>query len=75
MCALLSFRMDATLRELATLVKEVNPDARRKGTYIDFNVVFPHAQQGKYLSREIGSICVGMFLKMIVNVIYICCLH
>ena len=51
--------MDATLKELATLVKEVNPDARRKGTYIDFNVVFPHTQQGKYLSRDIGSICVG----------------
>ncbi|KAJ9582506.1 hypothetical protein L9F63_003199 [Diploptera punctata] len=25
--------MDATLREITSLVKEVNPEARRKGTY------------------------------------------
>lgn len=57
--------MDATLRELATLVKEVNPDARRKGTYIDFNVVFPNIHQGKYVNRDIGSICVGELLLCI----------
>merc|ERR1719481_1465145 len=28
--------MDATLKELTGLIKEVNPESRRKGTYFDF---------------------------------------
>lgn len=32
------FRMDCTLRELTQLIKEVNPDARRRGTVYDFAV-------------------------------------
>ncbi|KAF6038778.1 hypothetical protein EB796_002915 [Bugula neritina] len=51
--------MDATLKELAGLIKQMNPDARRKGTFIDFYVVFPQVLQGKYVQRDIGSICVG----------------
>lgn len=33
--------MDATLKELTGLVKEVNPEARRKGTFFEFSLVFP----------------------------------
>lgn len=45
--------MDATLRELTTLVKNVNPETRRKGTYFDFAVVFPD-MRGGFRMREIG---------------------
>ncbi|XP_067946106.1 histone deacetylase complex subunit SAP18-like [Watersipora subatra] len=51
--------MDATLKELASLIKQMNPEARRKGTFIDFYVVFPQPLQGKYVQRDIGSVCVG----------------
>lgn len=30
--------MDCSLRELMTLIKEVNPDARRRGTTYDFAI-------------------------------------
>ncbi|KHJ75857.1 Sin3 associated polypeptide p18 [Oesophagostomum dentatum] len=30
--------MDCTLRELTSLIKEVNPDARRRGTTFDFAI-------------------------------------
>ncbi|GMS81708.1 hypothetical protein PENTCL1PPCAC_3883, partial [Pristionchus entomophagus] len=33
--------MDCTLRELTGPIKEVNPDARRRGTTFDFAVVSP----------------------------------
>lgn len=51
--------MDATLRELTSLVKEVNADARRKGTYFDFAIVFPDNRSPTYRLREIGSTCAG----------------
>lgn len=55
----LPFRMDATLKELTSLVKEVNPDARRKGTFFDFAVVFPDPRTPVYRMREIGTTCAG----------------
>lgn len=51
--------MDATLKELTSLVKEVNPDARRKGTYFDFGLVFPDVRGPGYRMRDIGSTCSG----------------
>ncbi|KAG7235141.1 hypothetical protein CRUP_024723, partial [Coryphaenoides rupestris] len=33
--------MDATLKELTSLVKEVFPEARKKGTHFSFATVFP----------------------------------
>ncbi|XP_013411007.1 histone deacetylase complex subunit SAP18 [Lingula anatina] len=51
--------MDATLKELTNLVKEVNPDARRKGTFFDFAVVYPDPRSPVYRTREIGSTCAG----------------
>ncbi|CAG2059112.1 unnamed protein product [Timema podura] len=46
--------MDATLREITSLVKEVNPDSRRKGTYFDFSLVSPDVRSPSYRMREIG---------------------
>lgn len=51
--------MDATLKELTSLVKEVNPDARRKGTIFDFAVVYPDARSPAYRMRDIGTTCSG----------------
>ncbi|KFM64398.1 Histone deacetylase complex subunit SAP18, partial [Stegodyphus mimosarum] len=51
--------MDATLKELTGLVKEVNPDARRKGTYFDFALVFPDVRGPGYRMRDIGTTCSG----------------
>ena len=51
--------MDASLRELTSLVKEVNSDARRKGTYFDFAIVYPDQRAPTYRMREIGSTCAG----------------
>ncbi|CAG9787717.1 unnamed protein product [Diatraea saccharalis] len=51
--------MDATLRELTGLVKEVNPETRRKGTYFDFAIVYPDMRSPTYRMREIGVTCSG----------------
>ncbi|XP_015908795.1 histone deacetylase complex subunit SAP18 [Parasteatoda tepidariorum] len=51
--------LDATLKELTSLVKEVNPDARRKGTHFDFALVFPEPRGPNYRMREIGRTCSG----------------
>lgn len=40
-CVCVCFRMDATLKELTSLVKEVYPEARKKGTHFSFSIVFP----------------------------------
>uniref|UniRef100_A0A182QS34 Histone deacetylase complex subunit SAP18 n=1 Tax=Anopheles farauti TaxID=69004 RepID=A0A182QS34_9DIPT len=50
--------MDATLRELTTLVRDVNPETRRKGTYFDFAVVYADARSN-FRMREIGVTCSG----------------
>lgn len=54
MCSSILFRMDATLSEISKLVKEVNPDARRGGTILDFSLVYPDGKRG-YRFRSIGS--------------------
>lgn len=51
--------MDASLRELTTLVRDVNPDTRKKGTYFDFAIVYPDPQRPSYRMREIGVTCSG----------------
>merc|ERR1719310_500 len=48
--------MDATLKELEGLVKEVNPEARRRGTYFDFALVYPDLRQGpRCQTRDVGT--------------------
>ncbi|XP_022689589.1 histone deacetylase complex subunit SAP18-like isoform X2 [Varroa jacobsoni] len=51
--------LDATLRELTGLVKEVNREARRKGTVFDFAFVFPDRNGPMYRVREIGTTVSG----------------
>lgn len=60
--------MDATLRELTSLVREVNPDARKKGTYFEFSIISPAPGRGQlsqngdychYISRDIGTTISG----------------
>ena len=42
-----------------TLVKEVNPDARNKGTVFDFSIVYPDVRRGGYIMKEIGNTTAG----------------
>lgn len=51
---------DATLHELTQLVKEVNPEARRKGTKFSFAFVYPDIRQPVYRLREVGSTMTGL---------------
>lgn len=51
--------MDATLKELTGLVKEVNPDARRKGTFFDFALVYPDVRSPGHRMRDIGTTSSG----------------
>ncbi|KAM6144775.1 histone deacetylase complex subunit SAP18 isoform 2-T2 [Phoenicopterus ruber ruber] len=40
--------MDATLKELTSLVKEVYPEARKKGTHFNFAIVFTDLKRPGY---------------------------
>ncbi|MEJ1280355.1 Sin3-associated polypeptide 18B [Cricetulus griseus] len=52
-------RMDATLKELTSLVKEVYPEARKKGTHFNFAIVFMDLKRPGYRVKEIGSTMSG----------------
>ncbi|XP_070038826.1 histone deacetylase complex subunit SAP18-like isoform X3 [Nicotiana tabacum] len=45
--------MDATLRELTDLVKEVAPEARRRDASLSFAFVYPD-KRGRFVVREVG---------------------
>lgn len=51
--------LDASLKELTQLIRDVNPETRKKGTYFDFALVFPDNRSGSYRMREIGVTCSG----------------
>ncbi|KAJ8970917.1 hypothetical protein NQ314_000967 [Rhamnusium bicolor] len=51
---------DATLHELTQLVKEVNPEARRKGTKFSFAFVYPDIRQPIYRLKEVGITTTGV---------------
>ncbi|XP_022108979.1 histone deacetylase complex subunit SAP18-like [Acanthaster planci] len=51
--------MDATLKELSSLVKEVNPEARRRGTFFSFATVSPDNRRPGYHLTNIGMTCSG----------------
>ena len=57
---------DASLKELTSLVREVNAESRRKGTFFDFALIYPSpSSRGNfqrqtnqfmdYISKEIGT--------------------
>uniref|UniRef100_A0A915LM41 18 kDa Sin3-associated polypeptide n=1 Tax=Meloidogyne javanica TaxID=6303 RepID=A0A915LM41_MELJA len=47
-------RLDCTLKELTSLIKDVNPDARRRGTEFNFAIVAPDRYSARYALREVG---------------------
>ncbi|DAA29042.1 TPA: Sin3A-associated protein, 18kDa-like [Bos taurus] len=51
--------MDATLKESTSLVKEVYPEARKKGTHFNFAIVFTDLKRPGYRVKEIGSTMSG----------------
>ena len=51
--------MDATLKELTALGKEVNQECRKPGSRFDFALVFPDSRANTYRMREIGSTVSG----------------
>ncbi|CAL8308774.1 unnamed protein product [Merluccius merluccius] len=51
--------MDATLKELTSLVKEVYPEARKKGTHFSFAIVYPDQMRLGYRVKDIGSTVSG----------------
>jgi histone deacetylase complex subunit SAP18 len=51
--------MDATLKEITNLITEVNPEAKKKGTFFNFCVCFPSSNSPGYRMREIGSTTAG----------------
>jgi len=51
--------LDATLKEITTLITEVNADARKKGTHFSFCVCYPNPSAPGYRMREIGTTIAG----------------
>ncbi len=51
--------LDATLREITNLITEVNPEAKRKGTFFNFCVCYPNPNGPGFRMREIGSTTSG----------------
>lgn len=51
--------MDASLKELTSLVKAVTTDARSKGTTFEFAIVYPDMRSNGYRMRDIGVTCTG----------------
>ncbi|CAG0917060.1 unnamed protein product [Notodromas monacha] len=50
--------LDASLKELTSLITDVNPDARRRGTHFDFKLVCPGPNG--YRLVDVGNTCTGM---------------
>lgn len=51
--------MDATLRELTGLIKEVNIESRARGTTFDFVLVSPDYSTPRFNAFEIGTTIAG----------------
>ncbi|RKP38968.1 histone deacetylase complex subunit SAP18-like protein, partial [Dimargaris cristalligena] len=47
---------DATLHELAQLIKEVLPEAREPGVSMQFNLIYPDALRGRYSVTTLSSV-------------------
>lgn len=48
--------MDASLGELTQLIKEVNPDLRRRGTQFSFSIVTIDESDNHFYIKEIGKV-------------------
>ncbi|XP_055328267.1 histone deacetylase complex subunit SAP18-like [Paramacrobiotus metropolitanus] len=51
--------VDATLRELTNIIREVRPEARRLGTRLSFHLLTPEQQHPGYRSRNMGEVFIG----------------
>ncbi|BES99843.1 unnamed protein product [Nesidiocoris tenuis] len=51
--------MDATLREITGLIKEVNEDARARGTMFDFSHVYPMPNGPGFRMKTVGTTISG----------------
>lgn len=47
------------MRELMSLVREVNPETRQKGTMFSFSTVYPDPRRGGYRFKDLGQTCSG----------------
>ncbi len=52
-------RLDCSLRELMSLIREVNPDTRPKGTLFSFSTVYPDMRRGGYRLKDLGQTLSG----------------
>ncbi|TKR67518.1 hypothetical protein L596_023663 [Steinernema carpocapsae] len=52
--------MDCSLRELTALIKDVNTDARVRGTNFEFAIVSPDPRTPRFILREIGNTTSGL---------------
>jgi len=51
--------MDATLKELTTQLRAINPECRRRGNTFQFAVVYANLRQIGYSTRDIGTVTPG----------------
>merc|ERR1712212_300532 len=51
--------MDASLKEITNLVKEVHPESRKKGTIFDFAICYQDPRMSRYRIKEIGHTVSG----------------
>ena len=42
-----------------TLIREVNPDTRAKGTMFQFSTVYPDPRRGGFRMKDLGQTCSG----------------
>jgi len=51
--------IDASLKEIASLIRAVHPDSRRRGTSFQFSIVFADPSSRNYRTRDIGMTTPG----------------
>merc|ERR1711972_897712 len=51
--------LDASLKEITNLVKEVHPEARTKGTIFDFAICYQDNRMNRYRIKDIGKTISG----------------
>jgi len=51
--------MDASLKEITNLVKEVHPESRKKGTIFDFAICYQDNRMQRYRIKDIGHTVSG----------------
>lgn len=52
-------RIDASLKEIAGLIRAVHPESRRRGTTFQFAIVFADPVSRNYRTRDVGATTPG----------------